>query len=79
MRIEVELPDLGQEAEEKATVAFWLIEEGDEVEEGEDVVELTTDKAAFTMPSPRKGVLAERLVEEGDEVAVGDLICILEV
>lgn len=78
MRIEVELPDLGQDAEEKATVTFWLAELGEEVSEGDDLLELTTDKAAFTVPSPKAGVLVERLVEEGDEVCVGDVLCILE-
>ena len=75
---EVELPDLGDDADSNAVVAYWLKEEGDAVSEGEDLIELTTDKAAFTLPSPKSGVLAEKKVAEGDEVSAGDVLCILD-
>ncbi len=81
MRYEVTLPRLGddEEEEEEATVSYWLADEGDTVTEGNDLVDMTTDKAAFTLPSPATGTLVEKLVEEGQEVQVGDVICILEV
>lgn len=79
MRVEVCLPDMGEDAEDEANVACWLVGVGDEVAVGDDLVELTTDKAAFTVPSPRKGVVAELLVEEGENVGVGDPLCILDV
>lgn len=78
MSYEVKLPDLGEDAGEEATVAYWLYEEGDYVKEGDDLVELTTDKAAFTVPSPRDGKIAEIVVQEGDDVVVGDVLCIIE-
>jgi pyruvate/2-oxoglutarate dehydrogenase complex dihydrolipoamide acyltransferase (E2) component len=76
---EVELPDLGDDAESEAVVSFWLKEEGETVTEGEDLIELTTDKAAFTLPAPKSGVLLEKRVGEGDEITVGDILCTLEV
>lgn len=79
MLFEVKLADLGEDAPEEATVSYWLVEEGDSVGEGEDLVEMTTDKAAFSVPSPKAGVLVEKQVEEGDDVMVGDVICTLEV
>jgi len=79
MRYEVKLPDLGEEAADEATVSYWLVEEGDEISESDDLVEMTTDKAAFSVPSPKSGVLLEKLVEEGDDVSVGDVLCILEI
>ncbi len=79
MVYEVELPELGDDAETEAVVAFWLKDEGDSVTEGEDLIELTTDKAAFTLPSPKTGVLLEKRVDEGDDVTVGDILCTLEV
>lgn len=79
MRYEVKLPDLGEDAADEATVSYWLVEEGDEVTEADDLVEMTTDKAAFSVPSPKSGVLLEKLVEEGDDVSVGDVLCILEI
>lgn len=78
MRIEVKLPTLGDDASDEATVSYWLIEEGESVREGDDLVEMTTDKAAFSLPAPQTGTLLEKLVEEGEEVAVGDVICIIE-
>lgn len=79
MRYEVKLPDLGDEAGDEATVSYWLVEEGDEVSESDDLVEMTTDKAAFSVPCPKAGVLLEKLVEEGDDVTVGDVLCIIEI
>jgi pyruvate dehydrogenase E2 component (dihydrolipoamide acetyltransferase) len=79
MRYEVTLPDLGNEGNDHATVAVWLADEGDIVTEDDDLVEMVTDKASFTVPSPKTGTLVEKLVEEDEEVAVGDVLCVLEV
>jgi len=78
MRYEVKLPNLGDDADDSAVVSFWLVNEGDEVRKGDDLVELTTDKAAFTLPSPRRGTLVEKVADEDDEVHVGDVLCVLE-
>ena len=79
MRFEVKLPSLGEEGVETVTVSLWLVDEGRTVRKGDDLIEITTDKAAFTLPAPRKGTLTERIVGEGDEVAVGDVLCIFDV
>ncbi|MBN2311036.1 MAG: hypothetical protein JXR94_18820 [Candidatus Hydrogenedentes bacterium] len=78
MTYEVKLPSLGEDSVEEATVSYWLVEEGDQVKEGDDLVEMTTDKAAFSVPSPESGTVLEKLVEEGDDVRVGDVLCTLE-
>jgi pyruvate dehydrogenase E2 component (dihydrolipoamide acetyltransferase) len=77
MRYEVTLPSMGDDAE-TAIVSFWLADEGDIVNENDDLVEMTTDKASFTVPSPKTGTLLEKVVEEDDEVRVGDVLCILD-
>lgn len=79
MQYEVTLPSLGDDLEEMARVSMWLADEGDIVNENDDLVEMVTDKAAFTVPSPKSGTLVEKLVDEEDEVKVGDVICILEI
>lgn len=79
MKREVTLPSLGEEGVESVTVSQWLASPGDAVAEGDDLIEITTDKAAFTLPSPASGTLTEHVVSEGDEVAVGDVLCIVEV
>lgn len=79
MRVEVTLPDLGEDAESQVTVSSWLIELGARVNEGDDLLELTTDKAAFTLPAPQSGVVSEFCVDADDAVNVGEVICVLEV
>lgn len=78
MTYEMKLPSMGEDSPEEAIVSYWLVEEGEEVRKGEDLIELTTDKAAFSLPSPVTGTLVEKLVEEGDEALVGSVLCILE-
>jgi len=67
------LPELGAGIE-KATVTFWFFKEGDSVKEKEDLVEMATDKAAFNVPCPCSGTLAEIFFREGDTVRVGEIL-----
>ncbi len=73
----VELPSLGENAE-KATVTFWFFKQGDTVSKDADLVELTTDKAAFNLPSPAGGVLKQIVAAEGSEVKPGDVLAVIE-
>jgi 2-oxoglutarate dehydrogenase E2 component (dihydrolipoamide succinyltransferase) len=81
MRYEVELPSLGDDddAVTGGAVSQWLAEEGALLEQEDDLLELTTDKAAFVVPCPVQGTLIERCVMEGSHVQVGDVLCVLEV
>lgn len=74
----VRLPNLGEDAGDEAAVSYWYFEEGDEVSEGDDLVEMTTDKATFNVPSPRSGILAEIVAEDGDTVKVGEVLAVIE-
>jgi pyruvate/2-oxoglutarate dehydrogenase complex dihydrolipoamide acyltransferase (E2) component len=78
MAHEVKLPDLGKDAPDKAEVSFWYVEVGEKVEEGQDMVEMVTDKAAFTVPSPASGTLKEIRVQEGEVAKVGSVLAVLE-
>jgi pyruvate/2-oxoglutarate dehydrogenase complex dihydrolipoamide acyltransferase (E2) component len=78
MAYEVKLPPLGDDAPDEAEVSFWYVEEGEQIEEGDDLLEMVTDKAAFTVPSPVSGTLAEVRVNEGDKVSVGQVMAIVE-
>jgi pyruvate dehydrogenase E2 component (dihydrolipoamide acetyltransferase) len=79
MEKEIVLPELGEDAGEEAEVSFWYVQEGEEVEEGADLVEMVTDKAAFTVPSPETGILKEIVVSEGDNVSAGQKIAVIDV
>ena len=78
MRIEVPLPDLGEDAGDEATVAFWYFDVGEDVTEGEDLLEMVTDKATFQVPSPASGRVVEVLAQEGVKVKVGQVMGVLE-
>ena len=78
MKHEIKLPELGDDANDVATVSTWLVQVGDEVNEGDELIELTTDKAAFSVPSPATGKLAEQSVQDGDEVKAGDALGVVE-
>jgi len=75
--IKVILPELGQGIE-KATVSYWFFETSDKVSEKQDLVELTTDKATFNLPSPATGVLKEKLFQEGDTVKIGEVLALIQ-
>lgn len=79
MRIDVTLPDLGEDTVSEVTISAWLAHEGDRLAQGDDLLELTTDKAAFTVPCPQSGRIVERCVGEGEIVTVGAVLCTLEV
>ncbi len=67
------LPELGKGIDE-ATISFWMCEEGDKINKGDDVIEMLTDKATFNVPAPVSGVLKDILVREGEVVKVGQKI-----
>ena len=79
MEVEITLPNIGEDEVTDATLALWHVDEGALVNEGDDLIELTTDKAAFTLPSPRTGRLLRRLKKEGVAIAIGDVLCVMEV
>jgi len=70
--VEIRVPE--DEDGSTATVACWLNEVGDEVEENEAVIELETDKVNVEVVAPAEGILVEILVEEGQEVGPGMLL-----
>ena len=73
----VVLPELG-EGIDKATVSYWYFQEGEKVNEKDDLVELTTDKATFNLPSPCTGMVSEIFFREGDTVNVGETLAVIE-
>ena len=77
--VEVKLPELGEDAGDEARVSFWYVAEGEEVEEGDDLVQMLTDKATFDVPSPSRGKVVKLLAEEDQQVKVGQVLCRLRV
>ena len=67
------LPDLGEGVHEGEILAV-LVSVGQEVNEGDLILEVETDKAAVEIPSPYTGTVNEILVKAGDSVKVGDVM-----
>ena len=78
MTIEVELPELGEDAGDQATVAEWHFEEGEHILEGEELMEVATEDDTVQVPCPVAGILIEKLVAEGDLVRLVDPLAIVE-
>ncbi len=75
MANEVKLPRLGQ-GMEAGTIIKWLKSEGDQVEKGEPLYELDTDKVTQEVEADFSGVLLKIAVAEG-EVPVGKTIAVI--
>ncbi|MGD8367251.1 MAG: dihydrolipoamide acetyltransferase family protein [Desulfobacterales bacterium] len=75
MAREFKLPDLGEGIHEGEVVSV-LVSVGDEVTEGDPILEVETDKAAVEIPSPYTGLIEEIRVQAGDVVSVGDVLVV---
>jgi pyruvate dehydrogenase E2 component (dihydrolipoamide acetyltransferase) len=69
------LPDLGEGVHEGEVLAVH-VSVGQEVKEGDIILEVETDKAAVEIPSPFSGTVSEIRVKPGDTVKVGDVMMI---
>jgi len=72
------LPDIGEGVVEGEVVA-WHVEVGDTVKEDDSILDVMTDKATVTIPSPVDGVLKSRKGDVGDILAVGQVCITFEV
>ena len=76
MAIVVNMPRLSDTMEE-GTVASWLKNVGDFVEEGDILAEIETDKATMEFESFNEGVLLHIGVQEGETTKVDQLLAII--
>src|SRR5213596_929366 len=70
---EIQMPQMGESVTE-GTVLEWHVSEGDSVEEGDTVVEVSTDKVDAEVPAPASGVVAKILAGEDETVQVGQAL-----
>ena len=57
-----------------AVLSKWLINVGEEVKQGDPIIELETDKVAMEICANQDGVLAEIMMHEGDDVPVEGIL-----
>jgi pyruvate dehydrogenase E2 component (dihydrolipoamide acetyltransferase) len=74
---EFKLPDLGEGIHE-GELLKWHVAVGDEIKEDDPLVDVETDKAAVTIPSPRGGKIVALNGKVGDKLNVGDVVTIID-
>ncbi|MDX6729165.1 MAG: hypothetical protein QOK49_3970, partial [Baekduia sp.] len=64
----------GGESVTEGTILEWAVKVGDHVDDGDTIVEISTDKVDMELPAPAAGTITELLAQEGDTVVVGQVI-----
>src|SRR6185503_20172074 len=68
--VQLVMPEMGESVTE-GTVLEWHVAEGDSVEEGQTMVEVSTDKVDAEVPAPTSGTVTKLLVEPDETIEVG--------
>ena len=76
-QIEIRVPQLSESVSE-ATLLSWHKQPGEAVAEGENLIDVETDKVVLELPAPRSGVLVKTLKQNGDKVASNEVIAFLD-
>ena len=76
--LEFRLPDVG-EGTADAEIVQWRVEVGDRVQEGQDLVEIQTDKAIVVIPCPTAGVVKRLGAPPGETVDIGAVLAVFEI
>ena len=76
MATNVLLPQWGMNMED-GTLTRWLVNEGDEIAEGQPLVEVETAKINSELESPASGVVSHIMAAEGSLVKVGELVAVI--
>jgi pyruvate dehydrogenase E2 component (dihydrolipoamide acetyltransferase) len=78
MRHVFKFPDIGEGLEE-GTIVEWYVEKGQQVESGQSLVQVETDKVTTDIPSPKTGTIAALYGNEGETINVGDPLAEIEI
>lgn len=77
MTVEVRVPGFG-ESITTVVLVEWLKKIGDQVNVGDDLVEVESDKATQKIASPAGGVIAKILKNDGDSADVGEVVALID-
>jgi pyruvate dehydrogenase E2 component (dihydrolipoamide acetyltransferase) len=77
MASEIKLPELGEKVE-GGEVVDVKVAVGDEVREGQGLIEVEAEKSTVEVPSPVAGRVTQLLVKKGDKVQTGQTLCFVE-
>ncbi|MDX6615761.1 MAG: 2-oxoglutarate dehydrogenase component [Solirubrobacterales bacterium] len=71
--VKIVMPEMGESVTE-GTVLEWHVAEGDQVDEGQTVVEISTDKVDAEVPAPAAGTIGKILAQPDETVNVGAVL-----
>ncbi|MBI3805444.1 MAG: 2-oxo acid dehydrogenase subunit E2 [Nitrospirae bacterium] len=77
MRKEFKFPDVGEGITEGELIK-WLVSDGEFVKEDQPLVEVETDKAVVTLPSPYTGKVVALNGKPGEIIHVGSVLVVVE-
>ena len=77
MNIEIKVPQLSESVAE-ATLVTWHKQPGEAVKEGENLIDIETDKVVLELPAIKSGVLTKILKKNGDKVTSNEVIAMLD-
>lgn len=75
--IEVKVPQLSESVSE-ATLLTWHKRVGDSVVEGENLIDVETDKVVMELPASKSGVLTKIIKGDGEKVGSEELIALID-
>jgi pyruvate/2-oxoglutarate dehydrogenase complex dihydrolipoamide acyltransferase (E2) component len=70
------MPKLGMNMED-GVVVRWLVAEGAEVRNGQEILEIETDKATTEIEAPAAGILARIVRREGETVPINGVLAVI--
>lgn len=75
--VEVKVPQLSESVSE-ATLIIWHKKVGDAVSEGENLIDVETDKVVLELPATKSGVLTRIIKADGSKVVSEELIALID-
>ncbi|MBI4938101.1 MAG: 2-oxoglutarate dehydrogenase complex dihydrolipoyllysine-residue succinyltransferase [Nitrosomonadales bacterium] len=76
-QIEIRVPQLSESVSE-ATLLSWHKQAGEAVQEGENLIDVETDKVVLELPAIKSGVLVKILKQNGEKVTSNEVIALLD-
>ena len=61
----------------EGTVAAWLVDEGDEISPGDEIMDVETEKISSAVEASESGVLKQQVANEGETLPVGALLGVI--
>jgi pyruvate dehydrogenase E2 component (dihydrolipoamide acetyltransferase) len=78
MRYIFNFPDIGEGLDE-GTIVEWYVSKGQQINAGDSLVKMETDKVVADIPSPKSGVIAAIYGKVGETIHVGNALVEIEI